>query len=340
MKRLLITTAFALLFSGGNMVHAQHQYIPIPVDSAFWIKTIRYWESPGYRYFIDYTDGVDTVVAGNLYNGYALDWPGLAHYGSLFAFQEDWFRQDTIAKKVWMVTDKANPSDHLPREVLQYDFSLHVGDTITDTTQRIFYSRRPYKFWVADMDSVYLADNLWHYRWFIKSDYGPDWGLPAAELVQIEGMGYTTGFMDDPLYIYDVWVGQSVKVSCFQHNGLWLFSQPNPWHADCDTMLDHDLGTIDLGVGIRTPDMNELNRPLLYPNPINSGGRLTLNSFAGKTAEKYWVLAFTPLGKEAFRKQLRPGQSFSVPHLPVGMYFFKIADSKGKAIYGTKIFIQ
>lgn len=334
---ILVIVVFCFALNIPINAHAQHHYIPIPGDSAFWIKTVRFWESPGYRYFVNYTDGVDTVVAGNRYQGYSLDYPGGHYYGTLPAAGESWFRQDTTAKKVWRIIDKATPESH---KELQYDFSIQVGDTLTDTTQYIFYSRRPYKFWVADMDSVYLADNLWHYRWFIKSDYGPDWGLPAANLVQIEGMGYTTGFMDDPLYIYDVWVGESVDISCFQHNGLWLFSQPNPWHADCDTMISRDLGDIDLGVGIKVPDMNELNRPLLYPNPAASGGRLTLNSFAGKASEKYWVLVFNPLGNEVFRKQLQPGQSFSLPYLPEGMYFFKIADSKRKAIYNTKIFIK
>lgn len=329
--------AVLLLLTGSNL-RAQHPYIPIPEDSAFWISVEENWHEaePGWQehtfsYAIWYTDGKDTIVNGKRYFGYTGEIPPIQHYGDWSMHEEDWFRQDTIAKKVWK--ESGQPGSY---EYLQYDFSLQKGDTITDTNQRIFYRWLPYKFWVANVDSIYFPNGTWHYRWFIKGNFGPDWGRPPAEVVQIEGMGYTTDFQQDPLYFYEPLIGYTYQITCFRHKSLWLYTAPNPWNADCDSMMVHYLGDL----GIHESAKNELNLPLLYPNPATSGGMLNLNRFAGKTWKLYTITAYNSLGRLVLKKQLKPGQSFTLPYISPGLYFFIIKNSKQKTIWKQKISIQ
>jgi hypothetical protein len=246
-------------------------------------------------------------------------------------YQEIWFRQDTVAKKVWAIIDKT----HLDEKLI-YDFSLQKGDTISDSTDRWYHRWLPYKFWVADVDSIYFPDGTWRHRWFIESNFGPDWGRPPAEVVQIEGMGYTTDFEQDPLFFYEPLIGYTYQITCFRHKSLWLYTEPNPWNADCDSMMDRYQGDL----GIHDPISNELNLPLLYPNPAASGGMMTLNSFAGKTWELHTVMAYNSLGKLVLKKQLKPGQSFVLPYLSSGLYFFTVKNSEQKTICTQKISIR
>ena len=324
---------------------AQHPYIPIPEDSAFWISVEEYWheDDPSWQgghtfsYLVNYTDGQDTVVNGVRYFCYFLDVPPLIHYGNTSVMQADWFRQDTIAKTVWEVWVKADFVTGNPKERLLYDFSLQKGDTLTDTTQWIFHRWLPYKFWVDDVDSIYFPDGTWRYRWFIKSNFGPDWGRPAAEVVQIEGMGYTTDFRQDPLFFYEPVIGYTYQVTCFRHNDLWLYTTSNPWNADCDTLIDHNI--LD-DLGIHDPPVTELNLPLLYPNPAVTGGRLTLNSLAGPPGEKHTIIAYSITGKLVLKKTIMPGQTLMLPGLSPGLYFFMVENEKQKAVCKQKIRIQ
>lgn len=339
MKKLFLFIAtFGLLLSSSTQSHAQHHYIPIPEDSAFWISVKEDWHESDhthhhtFSYMVNYTDGQDTIVNGKRYFGYYGQRPPENLYGNLPMAHEDWFRQDTIAKKVWKVDDKAAPDYH---QFLLYDFSLQKGDTLTDTNLFYFARWQPYKFWVADVDSVYFPDSTWRYRWFIKGNFGPDWGRPLAEVVQIEGMGYTTDLRHDPLFNYEMLIGETYQITCFRHNSLWLYSAPNPWNADCDSMMARYPGDL----GIHDPISNDLNLPLLYPNPIMPGGTLTLNSFAGKAWEMHTITAYNSLGQLVLSRQLKPGRSFVLPLLPASLYYFRLQNADGKIIYTQKISI-
>lgn len=338
MKYLISTITLFCFLLIGSKVKAQHPYIPIPQDSAFWISVVEDWhEGEGatqhtFSYIVNYTDGKDTLINGKWYFGYNGDIPPLIHYGNTPIDLEDWFRQDTLTKKVWKVYDQSGPDEYL-----LYDFSLQKGDTINDTTQFIFNRWLPYKFWVADMDSVYFPDGTWRNRWFIESNFGPDWGRPAAEVVQIEGMGYTTDFEQDPLYFYEPMIGNTYQVTCFRHNSLWLYTKLNPWNADCDSLIDHN---ILQGLGIQSPSKSELKLPLLYPNPVRSGGMMTLNSLAGSISEIHTVQVYNNMGILIWNTKLTPGQSFYLPNCSPGIYYFKVENEKQKLVYQQKISIQ
>ena len=334
MKQALLSCFIGLLCLGQTL-YAQHPYIPVPEDSTFWISVHEDWDEAGdgqhgFNYLIWYADGKDTIVNGIRYFCYFGDLPPLSHYGNWSAIFGYWFRQDTIEKKIWMVSDESGPY-----EDLLYDFSLHTGDTLSDTTQFYFYICRPYKFWVDHIDSVYFPDNTWRYRWFIESNYGPDWGRPPAEVIQIEGMGYTTDFEQSPMAAFTTSPGHTYQITCFRHNSLWLYERPNPWNADCDTLMDHNVAA----VGINEP-VSELNLPLLYPNPAASGGKIYLNSYAGKSGVPHTVTAYSLDGQQVLHKLVQPGQSFTLPYLPPGLYFFSVCNDKAQIISKQKIRIR
>jgi len=129
--------------------------------------------------------------------------------------------------------------------------------------------------------------------------------------------------------------GHTYQITCFRHNSLWLYEQPNPWNADCDTLMDHNVAA----VGIKEP-VSELNLPLLYPNPAASGGKMYLNSYAGKSMSLHTIIAYNVDGRQIFKQQTRPGQSFAIPYLTPGLYYFIVYNDQQKPVTKQKIMIR
>ncbi|HQE12006.1 MAG TPA: T9SS type A sorting domain-containing protein [Flavipsychrobacter sp.] len=327
----------------------QHTYIPIPEDSAVWITVREDWQEgiPGnppheFRYMVSRTEGIDTTVLGRRYfclygkwfdNGMPLPPPG-----NQPARDAIWLHQDTAAKKIWFVYDKGVPPNYIPKEYLLYDFSLQAGDTITDSTHRHFYQRiLPHKAWVDLVDSIYWQDGTWRYRWFIKSTYGSSTGLPTAQTVIIEGMGYTNDFWEFPFYRWMGVVGLTYEMTCFKLKNQWLYHQPNPWNFDCDSMLSRDLV-----VGINEAPPNDLEQPLLYPNPVPSDGILTLNTYTHRPNENITIKAYDITGKLKLTSRMRPGERIQLSQYSVqpGVYMFQLFDSKNNLFHSMKIIIN
>lgn len=324
----------------------QHTYIPIPEDSAVWITVREDWKEgiPGnpphtFNYYVSRTEGIDTIIQGRryfcLFGKFSDNAMPLPPPGNQPARDAIWLHQDTLAKKVRTVRNKANP---IGTEVILYDFSLQAGDTITDTNHiYLNYGIKPYKAWVDAMDSIYWQDGSWRYRWFIKSNYGPVWGSPSAKAVIIEGMGYTTEPTENPFYRYIGVVGLTYEMTCFQVKNQWLYHQPNPWNFDCDSMLSRDLV-----VGINEAPPNDLEQPLLYPNPVPSDGILTLNTYTHRPNENITIKAYDITGKLKLTSRMRPGERIQLSQYSVqpGVYMFQLFDSKNNLFHSMKIIIN
>jgi hypothetical protein len=178
MNKDLLSLFVCLIFLSKG-TKAQHAYIPIPEDSAIWITEVEDWhEGQGpmphtFSYTLGFTKGIDTVINGQRYAYYFGEFPNWYVPVPSFEFSTlygAWFYQDTTSKKVWFVQIKTFPE---LAKVL-FDFSLQVGDTITDSlnlwlSPTVLY---PYKAWVEAVDSLYFPDNTWRYRWHIRSNYG------------------------------------------------------------------------------------------------------------------------------------------------------------------------
>lgn len=328
--------------------YAQHSYISIPEDSVLWVVVDENWHESDpsnppntFSYEVHWMEGVDTIANNTRYScmyfGYQTDMP--PSYGNS-AINALWIRQDTITKKIWRVSSKGIPPNYVPVENLIYDFSLQTGDTFNDPAHEYFGSYlSPYKAWIEAMDSLYWTDGTWRYRWFIKSDLGASWGNPA-NAVQIEG----TGYINRPVmaHPFTKWMGvfnDTYEVTCFGVKGQWLYTKPNPWNFDCDSMISRNM----LGI-LNVPDVviNDLEQPLLYPNPVSTTGKLMLNKHAGPSQELHQVQAYDIHGRLVLSAALLPGNSIELAPYSFhpGMYFFRVSNSRQQSIYAGKILLQ
>ena len=323
---------------------AQHKYIPIPEDSAVWITVVEDWHESDpsnpphtFYYSAGFTEGKDTVINGIRYFCYHGEWDNSAMpppIGGNSAYYGEWMVQDTIAKKVWMVRYKGNPS----KLELIYDFSLNIGDTITDPDFFYFTTHiSPYRAWVEDVDSIFWNDGTWRYRWFIKSDLNSPWA-PPAQAVQIEGMGYTTGFLEFPMLESMGLISLTFRLTCFRHKNQWLYHEPNPWNYDCDSMLARNMITSVGSVSSR----NELEAPMLYPNPARAQGKIWLNSYAGKPGEQLQLEIFNVTGQTIATLKITPGSPIDLQRftLTPGLYLFIVKDENSSARVIDKIHIN
>ncbi len=256
--------------------------------------------------------------------------PILPSIGQTPAISCQWVRNDTAAKKVLYMRTKVSPW----KEEVLYDFSLQTGDTINDSNSSYFAPQKlyPYKAWVDQVDSVYWPDGLWRYRWWIKSLFG----YPSPSLaIMIEGFGYTTNFLDNPLDSFYAPIEYSERVVCFQLKKQWLYEIPNVWSTDCDTMITKDVN------GLKVEKINELNLPLLYPNPVKTNGLLMLNNYASNVNENCELKAYNLLGQQILNASIKPGGSLPLAtyHILPGNYFFTVNNSIQQVIFKGKILV-
>ena len=183
------------------------------------------------------------------------------------------------------------------------------------------------------MDSVLWMDGNWHYRWWIKSDYGP--AFNHAHTIQIEGMGYINNFLDDPFLEFHPLIAFTKSVICFKVKSQWLYEQPNHWNEDCDSLITKDVLNAS---ELRT---NELSLPMLYPNPVTNDGSIHLNYYAGNSNNSYHISAFNGLGKKVLSINQKPGTSIDLSNykLVSGIYFF-IVESGQRRLFCEKVLLE
>ena len=340
MKMKLLSLVLPFLFL--NSVVAQHTYIPIPEDSVLWITIVEDHKEgqPGnpphtFDYWVSWFEDRDTLVNGTnyscLFSKHNTELP--FSYGSTPAKFSDWIIQDSINKKVWYKRNKFHTD---PIELL-YDFSLKLGDTIADTNMLYYKNILPYKAWVNAIDSIFWVDGTWRYRWFINTNYGPDWGKPTATVIQIEGMGHITHFINDPLRAYHPLVSRTHEVSCFQQRQQWLYVKPNLWNFDCDSMVMKNMLS---PTNIKNLVHNELEQPILYPNPAVD--YLILNNYAVYNGEECILNAYDNLGRNIIKTFVQPGQRISIDrsNIQSGIYYFMISTKRGLLLHQQKVIIQ
>lgn len=341
MKAYLLLVLSILL---NNTIFAQHQYVPIPEDSSIWISVIEDWhegsfppEPHTFSYSVGRTEGVDTVYNGTRYFCYYGEYtngtmppPPPKQYSAKVG---QFVRQDTSTRKVWYLRTKFG---NAPEELL-YDFSLQKGDTIKDSSYYYFAPQRlyPAKAWIDDVDSIIWADGVWRYRYWIKSNYGPI--SNPAKAIMIEGMGYTTNFLKDPLLRYHPLINKTFELTCFGINDQWLYKENNPWNADCDTMILRNVAPVSVATLYK-----ELEEPLLYPNPVANNGRLHINKYASISDKPLIIEAFNITGQKVISKAVKSGTFIPLSNynLTSGqIYYFILRDEHANIIHKDKIII-
>jgi hypothetical protein len=150
----------------------------------------------------------------------------------------------------------------------------------------------------------------------------------------IEGVGFTTGFFTDPLARYMQPVAYTRKLLCFQFSDQWLYETPNIWNLECDTMISGD------ALNIREQGANEIEQPILYPNPTNTTGILRFNRYAGSSP--CTITVYDMNGKEVLSLTQRPGTAIHLREyaLSPGLYHFRICTAENRLLHTQKILIE
>jgi hypothetical protein len=333
MSKYLLSLLTLLAFFSKE-TKAQHPYIPIP-DSAIYITQIEdWWEGQNqphtFYYDVGYFWDIDTMINNKKYMCYyEAQCNQLPYSGGTTAEFGVWLHQDTIAKKIWWVQDQSN----LQGAFLLYDFSLEVGDSITANNHIYFRPQQDLdgqKAWVEQIDSVQFPDGSWRYRWWIKSNY--TYTSSPAEAIMIEGMGYTTGLRNDPFARSRPLIAYTHELICFNGSNQWLYHVPNQWNLDCEDMPYENALSVQ-------PVSAELQKPLLYPNPVSASGNLHINSYAGSSA--CYLEAYDLSGKRIVATSVTPGNVVDLVSLNLqpGLYFFRLSNSEKQLLHTQKVMI-
>jgi hypothetical protein len=206
MKKLLFVIATLLSLAAKSQTTL---YYPFPDTSAFW--TVQDWAccwtdcpSPplGNPVIDDYNFSYflqgDTVIATNTYHKVYKS-PGTAHeHCAIAGTLNNWwiltaeyagaYRQDTTLKQIYFIY----PS--FSQEQLLYDFSLNVGDTLSNCV-------------VSTIDSILIGTNYRKQFHFMGSQYS-----------MIEGIGSTAGLLE-PFIPFE----SGGTLTCFSQNGATLY---------------------------------------------------------------------------------------------------------------------
>lgn len=230
--------------------YSYSQYVNFPLDSAIW--RIDYYNSSGcspgpqpngsFQYTLDGDSVLNSITYSKIYSSGISNCLTFGYCGLL--------RDDTLSQKVYYVyPDSVN-------ELLMYDFSVNVGDTIND-----IYNAFPLFYHVVDsVDQVTLGGVSRKRIRYIS-------GSPVMEPYIIEGMGNASGLMaplESPGELFDL--------TCFSYNGTSIYPTSS---SDC-SLIDNVF------------DANsEYATISIFPNPIHS---IAMIEYSGREIQEVRIV--------------------------------------------------
>lgn len=217
------------------------EYISFPDSNAVWkvvYKTYPPGPMPSYEFHFDQYIGGDTIINNILYKKlYELDYDpncSLNTYGPNYV---GCFRNEISEKKVYFI--KKTQSD----ELLLYDFSLNIGDTVPQTHINYSYPHLV----VENIDSVIVGSSYRKRFTYLQETYPP--------VFAIEGIGAHTGLLE-PMQIFE----QQHLLRCFTLENELLYINADSCNLETDTC-------ISVNIPDQAPYTFEV---LIYPNPADT----------------------------------------------------------------------
>lgn len=302
---------FIVLATISNIANCQTStYHPFPDSSGVW--NIHYFEACSFHGHgnvnYSYTIDGDTTITGITYKKLYTPFrdiitctnccfaPFLGYRGA--------YRNDSINKKVYYIPI------NFTAEVLLYDFSLNVGDTLNSyLSDSVFYSPLPT---IQKIDSV-LIGNSFRKRWAIDT-------INSCHPYIIEGIGNTTGLLEPltiaPCYNSNYWDFAEHSLTCFSQNGNTLFPSTT---TSC-------LAITGIDTKFDIPNKN-----ILYPNPFHT----TANLLIGKNRKYISIEIYNIIGM-LLQKENISSQSIIIDRktLENGIYFYKLINKNGETDNG------
>ena len=303
MKHLVFLLVLVFLF---NSVVKSQKYIPFPTKNVNWnvyLESSCDDDRPIYGSMLRYTIHGDTTINQILYHKLCLELDDTLNptINSIGGLRED-------AKKVYFVGKDFLGYDYY-EEVLLYDFSKQIGDTIKHTSNDLFFSV------IEDIDSIningsyrkrFQVNNNWFY-------HNPDYIIEGIGSVQNGLLGHITKI---PTCGHHYW-----EHICFREEGIVMFL--NPSFEDCfPNNLMASLNRIDFSKAIQ-----------VFPNPTDD--QLIVEN---SNSHKILILKiFDTNGRMLKQEALNNRKSvINMPKIP-GLFYVVITDIKGNIINSEKI---
>jgi hypothetical protein len=86
----------------------------------------------------------------------------------------------------------------------------------------------------------------------------------------------------------------------------------------------------------------DLEKPLLYPNPVDGNGALHLNNYLGNRKDRYRLNVYEADGKEILSIPASPGMIVDLVRYNInpGLHLVRLTDTKGQTVLQEKIIVQ
>lgn len=293
MKTTRLYTMLTLLLFAGEMTLRAQEYVPIIQEGNEWntLTVITdYW--PNYTYIneVDWCSG-DTIIEDVRYTII------------MRTINEDSPRLFSLLReengKVWY----RGLYNEYQTDILLYDFTAQVGDTILDSEPYLF----GYYFVVDSISIEHLGGVDRKKYWFgLEYDYA---GEPYALETWIEGIGSDWGLLTSGSHIY---CGSYSRALCFHQNGelVWY----NPEYGACTVT-----------------GVEEIMEPIsIYPNPAKE--MVTIGGYEVAEVQVYNVLG-------QLVNTIHGTNELSVTGLAEGVYLLRITATDSK-IYRTRLIVR
>ena len=304
MKKYLI---FIILFFISGRDYAQ-TYFPFPDSNAVWSERFNPPEYEGYSSYPIYgLLNQDTIIKS-------------IKYHKLFSFSDTIFtkeyatyiggiREDSTKRIYYKginVFESCYPADtNNYGEVLLYDFSVIVGDTIRNGNFTIN------DYLVVNLIDSVLLNNKYRKRIHFENYSWCQW---------IEGIGNILGLL---FYSGDIPAGGfSNELICFKQNDTVIYLNPN--YDSCFYLI----------VGIKKNKSLE-KKTKVFPNPVTNISILDFGDLSGSNFVWIYCIHGTMIKQIDIKgkKQIYITKKDFLP----GIYFYKIISVKGKTFYGKFI---
>ncbi len=333
---LFLSISFTVLFS---------QYIPFPEQNATWSMKVDYWVDEDF--YLQETDGFthqivgDTLIDGLLYSklyqrktwwsedyfeesddGTVTEWFASGNYNQAPKLIGG-LRQDSTLQQVFFIRFIPNGQaiidigqspyvdDDLPlnQEVLLFDFSAGVGDTIYLGAQQ-----KPEV--ITDIDSVLLNDGIYHKQYHTNFN-------GAFPYTYIEGVGSSSGLFTG-MRPEIIGAQNLYQLNCFNVNDEYLIGTQ---FFGCDSVA-----TI-----VPVIEIDQTSTITISPNPFSD---LIHIDFQASTYEDYRVELYDVVGRLMIQTETQTLNALQIDTQDIdsGIYFLAIFN--GNKLLGTRKMVK
>jgi hypothetical protein len=306
MMRKLFVLITLIIGTHASLFSQEYEYVPFPDSAAIWSEVFywphREWEEGEVTYERFALTGEDTVLNDKIYKKLYL------FYDTVFKIDVTecigGIREDSL-KRIYYAGKRIHSLKPLIDfdEVILYDFSLKVGDTIMVDSM---YNVDGYTV-VESIDTVQIGNTL-------RKRFSFDYAIPQW----IEGIGCRSGLLYAGRDYLSAGVSDDNRLMCFFQNDTLVFHAEQ--FEDCFT-----LETSINQVGVES-DLN------IYPNPV-FGDVLIFN---WNSSNAHTIEIYSNIGDriEKLDVEGKTSITFSTIGLTAGCYYYKATTLNGEYITG------